>query len=98
MSNSEGAFGKIKDDSERGRIMQYLTPTSGGNSGSPAVTPNGVVRGIHTWGLLERQIVGGKVIPPKMRINGAGLLLPMRGEIDGAVGASKVRWIANPDK
>jgi hypothetical protein len=96
MSNSAGAFGKIKNDSERGRIMQYLTQTSGGNSGSPAVTPDGIVRGIHTWGLLEQQVLGGEIVPEKMRINGAGLLLPMRGEIDGAVGASKVQWVANP--
>ncbi|MDE0872055.1 MAG: serine protease [Flavobacteriales bacterium] len=92
MNSNSGTIGKIKDDDELGRIIQYDCPTAGGNSGGPAVTPDGIVRGVHTWGLNA----GDK--RAKNKINGAGLLLPMRGEIDGAVGASKVNWVDDPDK
>ena len=92
MNSNMGAVGKIIEDEELGRIIQYDCPTAGGNSGGPAVTPDGIVRGVHTWGLNA----GDKTA--KNKINGAGLLLPMRGEIDGAVGTSKVNWVDNPDK
>jgi hypothetical protein len=40
----------------------------------------------------------GKLRVTRTKVNAAGLLLPMRGEIDAAVGASKVQWVDNPDK
>ena len=92
MNSNKGAIGKIKDDEELGRIIQYDCDSAGGNSGGPAVTPDGVVRGIHSWGL------NAKDEDAKNKINGAGLLLPMRGEIDGNVGASKVQWVDKPDE
>lgn len=62
------------------------------------MTPDGIVRGIHTWGMNAQRDKDGKLRVTRTKVNAAGLLLPMRGEIDAAVGASKVQWVDNPDK
>ena len=88
LKHHEGSLNHVRDDTKMGRVLHHSCQTQKGNSGGPSVTPDGIVRGINTWNSAN----------PDNPNNMAALLLPMRGEIDGALGpsASRIEWVRSP--
>ena len=88
LKHHAGSLNHVRDDTKMGRVLHHSCQTQKGNSGGPSVTPDGIVRGINTWNSAN----------PDNPNNMAALLLPMRGEIDGALGpsASRIEWVRSP--